>query len=146
MRRVALLTGTVVLTGVLSGCVALGPGHGTASSAPSTPKPGVPTRESANPGLTITYYGFEPASGAIEVAGYVAGAVVADGTCTLFAGLGSVHRESSTTAEPNAGDTQCGTLTIGDVAPGEWSVSLHFASATTGALESESVIVMVPAS
>jgi hypothetical protein len=148
MRRIALLACACLLAGILTGCIdsAPMPDGSAAAGEPSIPKPDVPTPNPADPGVTITYSRFDPASGALEVSGYVAGTVVTDGTCTIVAELGADRRESSTTAEPNAGDTQCGTLVLDSMAPGDWKVSLHFTSASTGELESEPILIAVPTS
>ena len=95
--------------------------------------------------VQITYFGWNPDAAAVELGGFVASVVEADGTCTLTLTKGQDSQTTSTAATPNVSNTACGEqLLPGDrLSSGTWSAVLSYDSPTSHGV-SEPVEVEVP--
>lgn len=113
-------------------------------AAPSTtPAPTSGARGEAT--VQITYFGWNPGSGVVEVGGFVPSVVEEGGSCTLTLTQGAANASASREATANVTSTACGELVVpGDqLAPGTWSAVLSYESdGSSGA--SEPVEVQVP--
>jgi hypothetical protein len=94
--------------------------------------------------VSVTFYGWNPDTQAVEVGGYVTGVVEDGGTCTLTLTKGGKTVTGSTKALPDASTTACGAVTVpGDeVSAGTWRAVLSYSSAGhTGTAEAVDVEV-----
>lgn len=103
--------------------------------APEEPAPtGGPSTGGATTELLLTFTGWNPAAGAVEVSGYVP-VVEAGGRCvlTLTRAGSTVTRE--TTAEPDAGTTSCGWISVpgSELSPGAWDARVTYTSSASSA-------------
>jgi ABC-type Fe3+-hydroxamate transport system substrate-binding protein len=155
----ALCTSALLLVGCTS--TPEEPPAASATSAPGTygvpldptkPEPtfvatdAPPTTQATNEAtVRITYFGWNPDAGAVELGGFVASVVEADGTCTMTLTKGQDSRSTSRPATPNVNNTACGEqLLPGDqLSSGTWSAVLSYDSPTSHGV-SEPVEVQVP--
>jgi hypothetical protein len=81
--------------------------------------------------VTVTFYGWNPTSKAVEVGGYVEGVVEDDGECTLTLTKDGATVTGRADASPDASTTACGTVSVpGDeVTAGTWKAVLSYSSA-----------------
>lgn len=103
-------------------------------SASPTTAVDVPGPSPAPPGLTptavtLTLWGYDPATQAAFVGGYAA-VVEEGGTCTLVLRNGSTEVAVSAPAAADATTTSCGTLSVPhtQLSSGTWSAELRYAS------------------
>ena len=82
--------------------------------------------------VAVTYSGFNPTAGAVQVGGYVSGVVEDGGTCTLTLTQGGATVAVTARASADATTTTCGALSVprAKLAPGTWQALLSYASAT----------------
>lgn len=95
--------------------------------------------------VQITYYGWNPGSSVVELAGFVPSLVETGGTCTLTLTQGTASATATREATSNVTSTSCGELVVpGDeLAPGAWSAVLAYESADSAGT-SAAVEVLVP--
>jgi hypothetical protein len=107
--------------------------------------PAPTTAARGNATVQITYYGWNPDSGVVELAGFVPSLVEEGGSCTLTLTQAGTSATATREATPNVTNTACGELVVpGDeLAAGTWRAVLSYESPrSTGA--SEPVEVLVP--
>jgi hypothetical protein len=111
----------------------------TASGAPdATP--------SARPVTVVpTYYGWDAASTAVLMGGYVNGVQESGGVCTLTLTRGGTSVHGSSTARPNASTTACAEISVpgSKLSAGRWRGVLSYRS-PRAAGSSAPVSVVVP--
>jgi len=80
--------------------------------------------------VTITYYGWNTASGQVQVGGFVGGVVEDGGTCTLTLTKGGTKVTGTSEAVADATTTSCGEVAVpGDEVPaGTWTAVLAYSS------------------
>ncbi|MBJ7451115.1 MAG: hypothetical protein JHC71_03400 [Blastococcus sp.] len=103
------------------------------SSEVATDTP-APTEEAgAEVAPQLTYYGWDPAAGAVEAGGIVMGLVESGGTCTLTLTKGSTAVDVSADAVDNVTSTSCPAMTVpGDrLESGTWQATLSYESRTS---------------
>jgi hypothetical protein len=129
------------------------PSSPAAVSSISTPSPGQevgsdpsPVRTGGEVDPVVTYAAWEDGSSSVEVNGYVAGVVEADGTCRLTLTRGSQTVVDENPAEADASTVNCGLLQAAgaDLEAGTWTAVLSYESATSSGT-SPAVDVEVPA-
>lgn len=93
----------------------------------------------------ITWSGWDAATGAVQVGGYLAGAVESDGTCTLTLSRSGTRVTATAVASPDVSTTSCGELSVPgtQVGSGAWQAVVSYRSSTSDGT-SESVEVTVP--
>ena len=94
--------------------------------------------------VTVTFYGWNPDTKAVEVGGYVTGVVEDGGTCTLTLTKGATTVTGSTKALPDASTTACGAVAVpgNKVGAGTWRAVLSYSSdGHTGTAEAVDVEV-----
>ena len=93
----------------------------------------------------LTYYGWDPAAGAVEAGGIVMGLVESGGTCTLTLTKGSTAVDVSADAVDNVTSTSCPAMTVpGDrLESGTWQATLSYESRTSQGT-GDAVEVQVP--
>jgi hypothetical protein len=115
------------------------------------PGPDVPVATDVPRGVaagsaTVVLTFVEPGAGGVEAAGFVAGVVESDGTCTLTLRRGTDSVSVHSPGEADATTTICGGLTIGadELTPGSWEAVLSYEDGTASGTSS-STAVEVPA-
>jgi hypothetical protein len=95
--------------------------------------------------VQITYFGWNPDTRVVELAGFVASVVEDDGTCTLTLTKGDDRETTSAPATPSVSNTACGEQVLpGDrLSSGTWSAVLSYDSPTSHGA-SEPVEVEIP--
>jgi hypothetical protein len=111
----------------------------------ATDKPRPTPEKDAPRTVVVVYSGWDDASSAIEVDGYVAEVVEAGGTCTLTLTRGGASAQVSAPAEPDASTTSCGALRVpaDQLSAGTWKAVLAYESATSSGT-ADAVEVTVP--
>jgi len=105
----------------------------------------VSTAPSADAPVEITYYGWNDATGVVELAGFVVGVVEEGGTCTLTLTKGGTSATTTAQGTANVGTTSCGEQVVpgGELSSGTWRAVLSYESGTSQGT-SEPVEVQVP--
>jgi len=98
-----------------------------ATDPPMTPDPG------SDVAVQITYSGWDAATQAVEVDGYVADVAESGGTCTLTLTQGGTSVTASVPANREPSVTSCSGARIGraQLSPGTWTAVLSYDSATS---------------
>ena len=94
--------------------------------------------------VTITWFGYDPASKQVQLAGFVGGVVEDGGVCTLILTKGGTTVRGDKDAVADASTTSCGELDVAGskLSPGTWQAVLTYASAGhTGTSETVDVEV-----
>ncbi|WP_138760662.1 hypothetical protein [Modestobacter altitudinis] len=119
--------------------VATKPPTSVATDPPLTPDPG------SDVAVQITYSGWDAATQAVEVDGYVADVAESGGTCTLTLTQGGTSVTASVPANREPSATSCSSARIGraQLSPGTWAAVLGYDSATSHG-QSERAQVVVP--
>lgn len=160
--------GALLLQGALGGvddeAVSAQAAEPTAPPAFSTPTPTAPRPLEVEPGpeevvatddpvtpplgvapVFVTFAGVEPSVDGVEVSGFVASVVEADGTCSLLLTGEAESVQVSREAVPNASTTSCGALVVPltQLSSGTWSAVLSYSSSTSNG-SSDPVSIEVP--
>jgi plastocyanin len=87
--------------------------------------------EGSDVDVSITYYGFDPATNQVEVGGFVAGIVEDGGSCTVTLTGGGQTVTGTSEALADATTTDCGAVAVpGDeLGDGTWQAVLSYSSA-----------------
>jgi hypothetical protein len=103
------------------------PPTSVATDPPVTPDPG------PDVAVQLTYSGWDAATQAVEVDGYVADVAESGGTCTLTLTQGGTSVTASVPANREPSVTSCSGARIGraQLAPGTWTAVLSYDSATS---------------
>ncbi|MCA0146215.1 hypothetical protein [Blastococcus sp. LR1] len=93
----------------------------------------------------LTYSGWNPAVGAVEVDGHLTVVGTGDATCTLTLTRAGTSVTATVPATPDVNTTWCGGASVpgSQLSPGPWSAVLSYRSGTSTA-SSEPVEVVVP--
>jgi hypothetical protein len=94
--------------------------------------------------VTITWFGYDPASEQVQLAGFVGGVVEDGGVCTLTLTRGGTAVRGDKDAVADASTTSCGELDVAGskLSPGTWQAVLSYTSAGhTGTSETVDVEV-----